>query len=78
MTQEDIHDILMRLVKELWMLNDIDMHANFFDLGITSQELITFCGHLARSINREVNIILLYQYPNFNLLLNKITELCNE
>ncbi len=77
MKLNEVRALFSELAQQHWMLNTIDEHTNFFDLGITSAELTTLCTQLGRRINLDVSIFLFYQYPTFNLLTEKITDMCH-
>lgn len=60
--------ILIDLFKRYFSVDTINTDINFFDMGITSVELLGICNELSKRLNKEINIIMLYEHPTISLL----------
>lgn len=68
MTAYKIDTILINLFKQFFAIDTINTDINFFDMGITSVELLGICNELSKRLNKEINIIMLYEHPTISLL----------
>jgi pyochelin synthetase len=70
-----IHRVLAHIFQTVLNQRDIDPHTNFFELGMTSLQLITAHGELAAAVSVDVPVIDFFTYTTLNELEQHINEL---
>jgi acyl carrier protein len=72
---DEVKVVLVDLFKHYFSVDTINTDINFFDMGITSVELLGICNELSKRLNKEINIIMLYEYPTISLLSKELAEM---
>jgi acyl carrier protein len=63
---KSIESLLIDIFKNRFTLETIDPSWNFFDLGINSIELSQICIELSKALNKEINILVFYEFPTIS------------
>lgn len=69
---DDEFDIELRNIFNEFLNEELDMEGNFFELGVSSLDLLQICGLIEREYGIEVPIVTLYNHPNIISLSNEI------
>ncbi|SUM53574.1 Polyketide synthase PksJ [Staphylococcus epidermidis] len=69
---DDEFDIELLNIFNEFSNEELDMEGNFFELGVTSLDLLQICGLIEREYGIEVPIVTLYNHPNIISLSNEI------
>ena len=72
---DEVKIILVDSFRHYFSMDTIHTDMNFFDMGITSVELLGICNELSKRLHREINIIMLYEYPTISLLSKELAEM---
>ncbi len=69
---------LERTIQAIWrevlQIDRVGTHDNFFDLGGHSLRLVVVHSKLAQTLNRELSIVDLFQYPTISALARHLTN----
>ena len=63
---KSIESLLIDIFKNRFTLETIDPSWNFFGLGINSIELSQICIELSKALNKEINILVFYEFPTIS------------
>jgi len=64
----ELEQMIASQFRQLFGIEKVGIHDNFFDLGASSLELIRFKSQLQKEIHREISIVALYTYPTIHSL----------
>ncbi len=66
--EKDIGEIF----KQFLSMEKVGLHDNFFDLGISSMDLVQICTQLKELTNIDLPIVTLFTYPTIETLTHHI------
>lgn len=64
LTVEEIEQQLLKMIGSIMNLSDITSQVNFFDLGITSLQVMQLKGHLESYIDEDLDEMIFFKYTN--------------
>ncbi len=67
-TIQSIKQLLIKKIKEYVGIDFIDPDDNFFDLGITSMDIMSINDNIQNKLSKNITIPLWFEYPNINAL----------
>jgi acyl transferase domain-containing protein/acyl carrier protein len=63
------------IIKDFLAMEEVGLHDNFFDLGISSMDLVQVSGKLKQVTERDVSVVNLFTYPTVEGVARFIEEL---
>ena len=63
-TREEIESKILETLNTLLNVNDLTVSVNFFDLGITSLQVMQLKGHLESYIEEDLDEVIFFRYTN--------------
>jgi len=64
LTQEEIEQEVLKMIGSILNMNDLTSQVNFFDLGITSLQVMQLKGHLESYIAEDLDEVVFFKYTN--------------
>lgn len=85
-TREEIEREILETLSSLLNVNDLTSNINFFDLGITSLQVMQLKGHLESYVEEDLDEVIFFKYTNakdlseyiYNELLHNIAVVTSE
>ena len=75
MPSNDVEKIIINVWRKLLAIERIGIQDNFFDLGGNSITLIKMVRQLSNIFNKEINVVVGFQYPNVESLAKYIQDM---
>lgn len=64
LTKEEIEQQVLKMIGSILHANDLTSHANFFDLGVTSLQVMQLKGHLESYIDEDLDEVIFFKHTN--------------